>query len=89
MIELALLPQHLQLEPGGIGRATIALHTPDEAGGAYKLTLFGLEESWYTLSLTWMDAAPGLDAQAILTLHPAARRAPGRASLRAVRQPPG
>ena len=70
MIELALLPQHLQLEPGGLTRATVTLHAADAPAATYRLEIYGLEQSWYTLSVPEVPVAPQVDGQAVLTLHP-------------------
>ena len=70
MIELALLPQHLQLEPGGLTRATVSLHAADAPAATYGLEIHGLEQGWYTLSVPEVPVAPQADGQAVLTLHP-------------------
>ena len=70
MIELALLPQHLQLEPGGLTRATVTLHAADAPAATYGLEIDGLEQGWYTLSVPEVPVAPQADGQAVLTLHP-------------------
>lgn len=77
MIELALLPQHLQLEPGGLSRASITLHSSDVTAGDYVLEIHGLDEGWYTLSVTQLTASLGLDASGVLTLHPPLEAAQG------------
>lgn len=77
MIELALLPQHLQLEPGGLTRATVTLHAADAPEATYGLEIHGLEQSWYTLSVPEVTVAPQDDGQAVLTLHPPLEAARG------------
>lgn len=77
MIELALLPQHLQLEPGGLTRATVTLHAADAPAATYVLEIHGLEQSWYTLSVPEVTVAPQGDGQAVLTLHPPLEAARG------------
>ncbi|HWE61730.1 MAG TPA: hypothetical protein VHB98_08470 [Chloroflexota bacterium] len=72
MIELALLPQHLQVQPGSIGRASITLHTADASATDYRLAVQGLAESWFTLSVARLTIGAGVDAPAVLTLHPPA-----------------
>lgn len=77
MIELALLPQHLQVMPGGLGRCNITLHTDDLQPADYTLSVHGLEGGWFTVSVTRLSVAAGFDGPAILTLHPPPEAAEG------------
>jgi hypothetical protein len=70
MIELALLPQHLQVVPGGLGRCSLTLHTDDPEPTEYTLTIHGLDPGWYTFSVTRLVMVATADGPATLTLHP-------------------
>lgn len=77
MIELALLPQHLRLEPGGLIRTNITLHSVDGVAAEYTLEIHGLDGDWYTLSSARLNVSPAVDESAILTLHPPLDVPPG------------
>lgn len=70
MVELALLPQHLHVAPGGVGRASISLQGLDAGTAEFFLVVQGLEQSWYTLSSTRITLGVPSSVQPVIALHP-------------------